>query len=155
MSIATVLDRFPTPPCARLLGLDVVAADAAAGEVSITFFAKPDFCNAAGHIQGGFLTAMLDDCMGPAILISSDAAVFPTSIELHVQFLAPAIPGPIIGHGRVIRIGKTIGFVEARLEDKDGGTIALARASVRLTAMHKAAAHACGAAPSPQCGAKQ
>jgi uncharacterized protein (TIGR00369 family) len=138
MSIPTVLDRFPTPPCATLLGLDIIDANPEEGLVRIAFTARPEFCNAAGNVQGGFLTAMLDDCMGPAILIASDAKVFPSTIDLNVQFLAPAKPGPLIGTGRVVQIGRTIGFVEAELQDGSGTTLARARASVRLTALSRA-----------------
>lgn len=138
MSISTILDRFPTPPCATLLSLDVLEADPATGRVTIAFTAKPEFCNASGNVQGGFLAAMLDDCMGPAILITTDAEIFPSTIDFNVQFLAPAKPGQLVGKGRVVKIGKTIGFVEADLEDASGSLIARATASVRITAMHKA-----------------
>jgi uncharacterized protein (TIGR00369 family) len=140
MSIPTILDRFPTPPCATLLGLDIREADRENGCVTIAFTAKPEFCNAAGNVQGGFLAAMLDDCMGPAILIATDAKSFPSTIDLNVQFLAPAKPGQLVGKGRVVKIGNTIGFVEAELEDASGRLIARATASIRITAMHKAVA---------------
>jgi uncharacterized protein (TIGR00369 family) len=140
MSISTILDRFPTPPCATLLSLDVLEADRENGRVKIAFTAKPEFCNASGNVQGGFLAAMLDDCMGPAILIATNAEMFPSTIDLNVQYLAPAKPGQLIGKGRVVKIGKTIGFVEAELEDASGNPIARATASVRITAMRKAVA---------------
>jgi uncharacterized protein (TIGR00369 family) len=138
MSIPTVLDRFTTPPCATLLGLDIIDANPGEGLVKIVFTARPEFCNAAGNVQGGILTAMLDDCMGPAILIASDAQVFPSTIDLNVQYLAPAKPGSLIGTGRVVQLGRTIGFVEAELEDGAGTTLARARASVRLTDLPRA-----------------
>ncbi len=138
MSISTILDRFPTPPCATLLGLDILEADHGNGRVKIAFTAKPEFCNASGNVQGGFLAAMLDDCMEPAILIATNAKMFPSTIDLNVQYLAPAKPGQLIGKGRVVKIGKTIGFVEAELEDASRNLIARATASVRITAMHKA-----------------
>lgn len=140
MSIATILDRFPTPPCATLLSLDILEADRENGRVKIAFTAKLEFCNASGNVQGGFLAAMIDDCMGPAILIATDAKSFPSTIDLNVQFLAPAKPGQLIGQGRVVKIGKTIGFVEAELEDAAGGLIARATSTVRITATHKAVA---------------
>lgn len=137
MSISTILDRFPTPPCATLLSLDTLEADREMGRVKIAFTALPEFCNASGNVQGGFLAAMLDDCMGPAILIATNAESFPSTIDLNVQFLAPAQPGRLIGKGRVVKIGNTIGFVEAELEDTSGRLIARATASVRIIAMHK------------------
>jgi len=133
MAVPTVLDRFPVPECAKLLGLNILEANPAEGHVRIAFEGRAEFCNAAGGIQGGFLTAMLDDCMGPAVLIGTDAQLFPTTISLNVNFLAPAKPGRLIGEGRVVRMGKTIGFVEASLCDEAGALVATASASVRVT----------------------
>lgn len=140
MSIPTVLDRFQTPPCATLLDLDILEADRDGGIVKIAFTARPEFCNAAGNVQGGFLAAMLDDCMGPAILIATDAEAYPSTIDLNVQFLAPAKPGRLVGKARLIQLGKTIGFVEAALEDANGHMVARATSSVRITAMNKVVA---------------
>jgi uncharacterized protein (TIGR00369 family) len=140
MSIPTILDRFPTPPCAKLLSLDILEAEREGGRVKIAFTALPEFCNAAGNVQGGFVAAMLDDCMGPAMLIATDAEAYPSTIDLNVQFLAPAKPGRLIGKARVVQLGKTIGFVEGELEDANGNPIARATASVRITAMQKVVA---------------
>lgn len=138
MSVASVLDRFPKPPCASHLGFDLLAAERDSGVVRIGFMARPEFCNPTGHIQGGFLSAMLDDCMGPAVLIATDGAVFPMMIDLHVQFLAPAKPGVLVGTARVVRLGSTIGFVESDLADPNGSLVARASASVRLAPIAKA-----------------
>ena len=130
--IPTVLDRFPTPACAQLLGLDILAADPERGWVRIGFVAKPEFCNASGAIQGGLLAAMLDDAMGPAVLIRTGATLFPTTINLNVSYLASARPGPLFAEASVVQLGKTVGFVEAVLMDAEGRRIAGATASVRL-----------------------
>jgi len=130
--IPTVLDRFPTPPCAALLGLDIIEADKAARTVRIRFDARPEFCNASGNIQGGLLTAMLDDTMGPAVVIATGADKVPVTITLNVTFLAPARPGPIYARAIVRQLGKTIGYVEASLEDEQGVELARATSSVRL-----------------------
>jgi uncharacterized protein (TIGR00369 family) len=140
MAIQTVLDRFATPPCAKLLGLDILAADPTEGRVRIGFEGRAEFCNAAGGIQGGLLTAMLDDCIGSAVLIGTDAQLLPTTISLHVNFLAPAKPGRLIGEASIQRMGKTIGFIEASLRDEAGQMIATAGASVRVVPLPAAIA---------------
>lgn len=137
---ATVLDRFPTPPCAKLLGIDILDARPNDGWVRVRFEARPEFCNASGNVQGGMLAAMLDDTMGPAVLITTNAETMPTTIDMSVSFLAPAKPGPLIGEAIVIQLGKTVGFVEARLADEMGLIIARATASVRLIPLRKATA---------------
>lgn len=138
MSVVSVLDRFPKPPCAAHLGFELLSAERDSGTVRIGFMARPEFCNPTGHVQGGFLSAMLDDCMGPAVLIATDAAVFPKTIDLHVQFLEPAKPGVLVGTARVVRLGSTIGFVESELADPNGSLVARASASVRLAPISKA-----------------
>ena len=143
---ATVLDRFSTPACAKLLGLDILDARPDEGWVRIRFDARPEFCNAAGDIQGGMLVAMLDDTMGPAVLITTNAEIMPTTIDMHVSFLAPAKPGPLIGEAMVVQLGKTVGFVEARLADEMGLIVARATASVRLFPLEKAMARQTDAA---------
>ena len=59
--------RLPPPPCAKTLGIEFVQIDGERGTVEVKFEAKPDFLNPAGNVQGGFLAAMLDDTMGPAL----------------------------------------------------------------------------------------
>jgi uncharacterized protein (TIGR00369 family) len=118
----------------------VLEADRERARVKVAFEARPEFCNAAGGIQGGFLTAMLDDCIGPAVLIASDAQLFPTTINLNVSFLAPALPGRLIGEAWVRQLGKTIGFAEAELRSQSGTLIATAAASVRVVGAERALA---------------
>jgi uncharacterized protein (TIGR00369 family) len=134
---ATVLDRFPTPPCAKLLGLEVLDARPNDGWVRMRFEARPEFCNPSGNVQGGLLASMLDDTMGPAVLITTNAEIMPTTIDMSVSFLAPAKPGPLFAEAVVIQLGKTVGFVEARLADEMGLIVARATASVRLIPLHK------------------
>lgn len=140
MPVATALDGLPRPPCAELLGWELVDARPTEGWVRIRFEARPEFCNPAGHIQGGFLAAMLDDTMGPAMFIYSEGRLFTPTIDLHVSFLAPARPGPLYGEGRVVQAGKTVAFLEGKLMDLSGTVLARASACARLVPAAKALA---------------
>ena len=138
MPVATALDRLPRPPCADLLGWRVLDARPQDGWIRIGFEGRPEFRNPAGFIQGGFLAAMLDDTMGPAVFAHTDGALYTATIDMNVHYLAPAQAGPIIGEAQVVQLGKTVGFVDARLLDKDGTWLAKASASVRLVATERA-----------------
>lgn len=138
MTVATALDRLPRPPCAELLGWRVIGARPADGWIRIGFEGRPEFLNPAGFIQGGILAAMLDDTMGPAVFAHTEGALYTVTIDFTVSFMAPARPGPLFGEGQVIQLGKTVGFVEARLLDATGGLIARATSSARLTPAAKA-----------------
>lgn len=132
MPPATALDGLPRPPCAELLGWEVLGARPEEGWIRVGFEGRPQFRNPAGYIQGGFLAAMLDDTMGPAAFIHGQGAIFTPTIDMHVTFLAPAKPGRLTGEGRVVQMGKTIAFMEATLTDEAGVVVAKATCSARV-----------------------
>ena len=118
--ISTALDNIPTPPSSRLLGWHVLDARPKEGWIRIGFDGKRDFCNPAGFVQGGILSAMLDDTMGPAAFTMTDGKLYTATITMTVNFLSPAKPGPITGEAKVTQLGKTVAFVEGRLTAADG-----------------------------------
>lgn len=130
--VKTALDNFAAPPCAQLLGWRLLDARPAEGWIRVGFEGKPEFCNPAGFVQGGLLSAMLDDTMGPAVLVMSEGRLYTTTISMTVNFLAPAKPGPIVGEAKVTQLGKTIAFVEGKLTAEDGTLLATATATERL-----------------------
>ena len=136
--IATALDHLVAPPSSRLLGWHLIAARPGDGWVRIGFDGKKDFCNPAGFVQGGILSAMLDDSMGPAVFVMTEGRLYTATVTMTVNFLAPARPGPITGEATVIQLGKTIAFVEGRLTDRDGTLLATATTSARLVEAAKA-----------------
>jgi len=138
MPVSTALDGLPRPPCAETLGWEIVDARPADGWIRVRFEAKPEFLNPAGYVQGGFLAAMLDDTMGPAMFIYSEGRLFTPTIEMHVSFLAPARAGPLYGEGQVVQAGKSVAFLEGKLMDLSGVVVARATASARLVPAAKA-----------------
>jgi uncharacterized protein (TIGR00369 family) len=131
-----VLDgRAPRPPVSDLLGWDLIAVDPDAGTIEVAFTATERFLNPAGHVQGGILTAMLDDTMGPALVATLGPGEFAPTIDLQVQFHRPARPGRFVGHGRVMRRGRDIGFLSGELADADGAVVATATASAAVRRM--------------------
>lgn len=96
------------------------------------FDAKPEFSNPMGHVQGGFLAAMLDDTLGPALVATLPANHFAPTIELKVNFIRPAKPGRLIGTGRVVARGGTIAFLAGELMNEHGELVATATATARI-----------------------
>jgi len=128
----SVFDAFPRPPCADTLGWELLSADAATGAVTIAFEGKPAFCNPSGNIQGGFVAAMLDDTLGPTVLVKTAGAAYCATIDLSVRFLAPARRGRLVGYGRLVQLGKTIAFLEGELRDAGDRVVATATAAARI-----------------------
>lgn len=137
---ATVFDDHPMPPCAKLLGWELLAHDAAKGWARLSFEARPEFLNPAGFVQGGFLAAMLDDTMGPAVMLMTQGRSYTVTINLNVHFIRAARPGKFFGEGRVVQLGKTIAALEACLSDAQGNLVATATSSARLVPVEKLAA---------------
>jgi uncharacterized protein (TIGR00369 family) len=130
--IKTALDDLTLPPSSRLLGWRLLDARPEVGWIKIGFEGKREFCNPAGFVQGGILSAMLDDTMGPAVFVMTGGRLFTATISLTVNFLAPAKPGLIIGEAEVTQLGKTVAFMAGRLMAEDGILLATAVANARL-----------------------
>jgi len=136
--IATALDLIAAPPSAKLLGWHLLDARPEDGWIRIGFDGRQEFCNPAGFVQGGILSAMLDDTMGPAVFVMTEGRLYTATISITVNFLAPAKPGPITGEATVMQLGKTVAFVEGRLIAGDGTLLATATTSARLVEAAKA-----------------
>jgi uncharacterized protein (TIGR00369 family) len=136
--IRTAFDDFTVPPSSRLLGWHLLDARPEEGWVRIGFDGKPEFRNPAGFIQGGILSAMLDDTMGPAVFVMTEGKLYTATITMTVNFLAPAKVGPIVGEANVTQIGKTIAFIAGRLTADNGTVLATATTSARLVETAKA-----------------
>jgi uncharacterized protein (TIGR00369 family) len=141
--IATALDRIATPPSAKLLGWHLLDARPSDGWIRIGFDGKPEFCNPAGFVQGGILSAMLDETMGPAVFAMTEGKLYTATISMTVNFLAPARPGPITCEANVTQVGKTVAFVEGKLMAGNGTLLATATTSVRLIEAAKAIRQLC------------
>jgi uncharacterized protein (TIGR00369 family) len=124
--------RRPTPPAAITLGWDLVAIDPEQGTIEVAFTATEAFANPQGNVQGGFLAAMLDDTLGPALAGTLGPDQFSPTLELKVSFMRPARPGRLVGRGRVVHRGGTIAFLEGSLHDPTGALVATATATVRI-----------------------
>ena len=114
-----VRGELPPPPCAMTLGIEFAAIDGERGTAEVTFEAKQEFLNPAGNVQGGFLAAMLDDTMGPALTATLDAGEFAPTLNLNVQFHRPAKAGPLSGVGRVVLRGREVCQLSAELMQND------------------------------------
>lgn len=129
--MTSIFDKVPTPPAAKLLGWRFVALDREKAEITVAFDIDDRFLNPAGDVQGGFVAAMLDDTLGPALFASTDGQVFAPTISLTTNFIAPARPGTFTGKGRVVSRGRTIVFLAGELYDAAGTLVASATATAR------------------------
>jgi uncharacterized protein (TIGR00369 family) len=120
----------PLPPAAALLGWKALSL--APGRVRVQYTAREEFYNPHGTVQGGFLAAMLDDAMGPALFSLLDSHDFAPTIEMKVSFLRPAYAGALIAEGRVVHRTRRVAFMEGTLRADDGVLVATATATALI-----------------------
>lgn len=132
---AIISGKSPPPPSARLLGWQHRGFDIETGVLSVSFEAREAFLNPAGTVQGGILAAMLDETLGPIASAVSGGALFAQTLEMKVSYLRPGRVGTIFGEGHIARQGREIIFLEGRLFDAQGKTIATATATAKAIRM--------------------
>jgi len=125
--------RKPAPHAAVLLGFKLLEADPEAQTIRIEFQARNEFTNPIGNIQGGFLAAMLDDTLGPALVQTLGPGQFAPTLEIKISFLKAAKPGVLVGQGRVVKKGKRVAYLSGELLDATGEIVATATATALIS----------------------
>ncbi len=129
-------NHVPRPPAyAKLLGMRPLHAEP--GNVRFEFHPGEQLLNPVGVIQGGFVTAMLDETMGPAALSELGPGFAVPTLELKVSFLRPTYPGTLVADARVVHRGRSVVFMEGALFDEDGAKLATATATARIVPYKK------------------
>jgi molybdopterin converting factor subunit 1 len=128
-------NHVPRPPnYADLIGARPLLAEP--GHVRMEYQATDTFLNPAGVVQGGFLTVMLDETMGPAALSALGPGHGAPTLELKVSFLRPGRVGKLVCDARVVHLARSVAFLEASLTDDDGNLIATSTATARVVKMN-------------------
>lgn len=133
----SLLSSSPRPPCAETLGWELLAEHPEEGRIEIAFNPNETMLNPRGAVQGGFVAAMLDDTMGPALVTMSGDTEAPVSLDMNVTFLRPVCPGRVIGKGRVVSRTRSTAFLEAELFDEGGNLLARATSTAKVVAIHR------------------
>ena len=126
-----ILERFlrtkNQPTGSQTLGFRMLSVSQEKMQVEVAFDAKAELlANPMKQVQGGYLCAMLDECMSVACMVASKMTAVAPTAEMKTSFLRPAMPGELRGVGRVIRWGRTIAFTEGELYDAEGRLVAKA-----------------------------
>jgi len=130
---ARIHEVFPTPAeSSKSLGFKLLALDMTALTTRVQFDGKREFTNPAGYIQGGYLSAMLDDTIGMLATMKTGTEKFPSTIDLHTTFLRPVRVGIIEVAARIRNIGRAVIFAEGELYDTRGKEAARAVATLAI-----------------------
>ena len=105
--------------------------------IKIEYIAEPRHCHSGNIVQGGYVTGWIDSAMAHSVMIPTDFKFSPLTLELKITFLKSANPGIVIAAARVIKLGKSIAFVEGTLTNESGDLIAKGTSTNKLVPMPK------------------
>ena len=105
----------------RLVGMEVLRADNDGSAFTIDIDER--HLQAYGTAHGGILAGLIDAAMGLAILARVPGQGCAT-VELKVNFLAPAMPGRLTASGHVVNQGRKTVVAWAEAADSTGKLVA-------------------------------
>ena len=133
VSDADMLARFQNskkrPPCSDTLGMRLAALSQDEQWVRIEFDVPHIFANPTGAVQGGFISAMMDEAMSTAVIIASNVTMTAPTLEMKTSYLKRLMPGPASVTARILKLGKSAAFMEADCFDARGDLVARATAT--------------------------
>jgi acyl-coenzyme A thioesterase 13 len=88
-----------------------------AGSLTVEFTIRNEMLNPAGTFHGGVIAAIMDDTIGATILSLAEQKPY-TSVNLVVDFFAPAVEGAVVfARTEVVKRGSTIINVQCEIRD--------------------------------------
>ena len=118
-------------PVLTLLGGEVEFVDAESGTLRARYVGRDEFRNPAGSVQGGMLSAMLDDVTASLVDATLTAGQGVATLSLNVSFLRPAQVGSIQAEALMMRRGREVCHVMGTLR-QDGKDVATAVAVCKV-----------------------
>jgi len=109
---------------ARLIGFE--AKEIADGRAVVTLAAGPQHANPMGTLHGGILCDIADAAMGMAFASTLGPEETFTTVELKINFFRPVWEANLKAEGKVVRRGRSLGYVECEVTDEGGQLIAKA-----------------------------
>jgi uncharacterized protein (TIGR00369 family) len=78
-----------------------------------------------GFVHGGVFASIIDAAAFWSLFYEiEDPNAGATTVDLKVNYLAPATEGKLIAKGRRIKLGRTLGYAEAAVTDESGKLLA-------------------------------
>ena len=105
--------------------LSMVLVDAGPGFSRMEISLAEKHLQPFGFVHGGVYASLIDAAAFWALFYEiEDPGAGATSVDLKLNYLAPAVSGRLIANGRRIRLGRTLGYAEATVTDEEGKLLA-------------------------------
>lgn len=111
------------------LGWELIDLDTERGVCDVYFHGREEMMNPGGNMQGGFITAMLDDAMSVAACIIQPVYGMAPTLQMTTNFLRPVPMEKLRARGEVVRAGRSAVHTHGELFNLDGKLLATAVAA--------------------------
>ncbi|HWL89973.1 MAG TPA: PaaI family thioesterase [Actinomycetota bacterium] len=118
-------ERLAASPFHTWAGMELV--EASLGEVTVAMDVRDRHVNLQGLVHGGMLAILADTACGLSIRSAMEPGRLHVTTDLDIHYLAPAGPGRLFGRGKAVKVGRTLAFAEASIEDDEGKLLARAQ----------------------------
>jgi uncharacterized protein (TIGR00369 family) len=98
-------------------GFRIVAIAAGSAEVSLP--RRDDLLQFLGHFHGGVITALADQAAGIAVTSSLPAGRIGVTVEIKVNFLAPADGSELVARAKTLKMSGSIGVATVEVFTRD------------------------------------
>ena len=86
-----------------------------------------------GFVHGGVFASIIDAASFWSLFYEiEDQDTGVTTVDLKLNYLAPAVSGKLIAKGRQIKMGRTLGYADAEVTDTEGRILAHGSSTVIL-----------------------
>lgn len=128
MTIEDVRRRLAVSPFNSWLGLEPLAIEP---QLILRLPANPIFEGRPGSniLHGGVIAALSDVACAMAVVVKTGGIA--ATIDLTIDYLAPATVTPLIGTVEILRNGRTLATTLTRIVDEQGREIAIGRAALK------------------------
>ncbi len=117
-------------------GVEVVAADV--GNVTMELAKKPALLQFSGFFHGGVLAGLADHCAGAAATTTLAPGKIAVTVDLHINYLAPANGEKITATAKCVQTGSTLCVVSVAVSSIRGNeatVCAIATVTLRVVDM--------------------
>lgn len=129
---ALLRDRGSRTHASHLLGFSLIDFSIEERWLEAEFRPTEQIANLRGGVQGGMITAMLDEVMSLSVLVAERFTCGVPTLEIKTSYFSPLPLEPCRGRGEAVRIGGRIAFMEGTIWTPSGEIAAKASATCQV-----------------------
>jgi uncharacterized protein (TIGR00369 family) len=123
------------------IGLELVEADVKAGTAVLRLPYRPEHTNmpdeAGAGIHGGMIATLIDAAASFPVVVHTGNFNIAT-VNMRVDYLSWTGHATLLGHGRVVKAGRTVAVADCDIRDEKGKLCAIGRVTFGTGTAYKA-----------------